>query len=509
MDTQNSEHGHNIEVSVDAAATEKAFGGSKVCGDAPCGFSDAKTSSQDAQERSASMRKLLVAVVLCIVFMSVEVAGGIKANSLAILTDAAHLLSDVAAFAISLFSLWAAGWEATPRQSYGFFRIEILGALVSIQLIWLLTGILVYEAIARLRHDAAIITIMREKPDTMSGIISMMNTSMSLCLRVYQKGAYLHVLGDSIQSIGTTIKMLRNILEVLMESTPREIDATRLERGLCEMEEVVAIHELHIWAITVGKVLLACHVKIRPEADADMVLDKVVGYIRREYNISHAFLLSSKMASETTENGAQSSRQRRAPRLNERILSSLSRRSMAAHPWHDLEIGPDAPEIINVVIEIPKGSKVKYELDKKTGLIKVDRILYSSVVYPHNYGFIPRTLCEDNDPMDVLVLMQEPVVPGCFLRARAIGLMPMIDQGEKDDKIIAVCADDPEVRHYTDISQLPPHRLQEIRRFFEDYKKNENKEVEVDEFLPSTTAVDAIQYSMNLYAEYILHSLRK
>ncbi|KAH9614182.1 hypothetical protein KSS87_017891 [Heliosperma pusillum] len=159
---------------------------------------------------------------------------------------------------------------------------------------------------------------------------------------------------------------------------------------------------------------------------------------------------------------------RSVPRLNQRILSSMSRRSVAAHPWHDLEIGPKAPEIVNCVVEIPKGSKVKYELDKKTGLIKVDRILYSSVVYPHNYGFIPRTLCEDNDPMDVLVLMQEPVIPGCFLRARAIGLMPMIDQGEKDDKIIAVCADDPEVMHYTDINQLPPHRLTEIKRFFED-----------------------------------------
>lgn len=161
------------------------------------------------------------------------------------------------------------------------------------------------------------------------------------------------------------------------------------------------------------------------------------------------------------------------------------------------------------VVEITKGSKVKYELDKKTGLIKVDRILYSSVVYPHNYGFIPRTLCEDNDPMDVLVLMQEPVLPGCFLRAKAIGLMPMIDQGEKDDKIIAVCADDPEYKHYTDIKELPPHRLSEIRRFFEDYKKNENKEVAVNEFLPSGVALEAIQYSMDLYAEYILHTLRR
>lgn len=195
--------------------------------------------------------------------------------------------------------------------------------------------------------------------------------------------------------------------------------------------------------------------------------------------------------------------------LNERILSSMSRRSVAAHPWHDLEIGPGAPSVFNCVVEIGKGSKVKYELDKASGLIKVDRILYSSVVYPHNYGFIPRTLCEDSDPMDVLVLMQEPVLPSTFLRARAIGLMPMIDQGEKDDKIIAVCADDPEFRHYKDIKELPPHRLAEIRRFFEDYKKNENKSVAVEDFLPAEAAVDAIQYSMDLYASYIVESLRQ
>ncbi|KAK1577435.1 hypothetical protein Q3G72_021732 [Acer saccharum] len=116
--------------------------------------------------------------------------------------------------------------------------------------------------------------------------------------------------------------------------------------------------------------------------------------------------------------------------------------------------------------------------------VQVDRVLYSSVVYPHNYGFIPLTLCEDNDPVDVLIIMQEPVLPGCFLRAKAIGLMPMIDQGEKDDKIIAVCADDPEYRHYNDIKDLPPHRLAEIRRFFEDYKKNENKELLLTTFCP-------------------------
>ncbi|PPD90954.1 hypothetical protein GOBAR_DD12104 [Gossypium barbadense] len=196
---------------------------------------------------------------------------------------------------------------------------------------------------------------------------------------------------------------------------------------------------------------------------------------------------------------------RQAPKLNERILSSLSRRSVAAHPWHDLEIGPDAPNVFNC----QKVVKVKYELDKKTGMIKVDRVLYSSVVYPHNYGFIPRTLCEDNDPLDCLVIMQEPVVPGCFVRARALGLMPMIDQGEKDDKIIAVCADDPEYKHYTDIKELPPHRLTEIKRFFEDYKKNENKEVAVNDILPSSTAFEAIQHSMDLYGEYLLQTLSK
>ncbi|KMZ57832.1 Inorganic diphosphatase [Zostera marina] len=205
----------------------------------------------------------------------------------------------------------------------------------------------------------------------------------------------------------------------------------------------------------------------------------------------------------------EETKKRPTPKLNERILSSMSKRSVAAHPWHDLDVGSDAPSTFNCVIEISKGSKVKYELDKKTGLIKVDRILYSSVVYPHNYGFIPRTLCEDNDPMDVLVLMQENVVPGAFVRARPVGLMPMIDQGEKDDKIIAVCADDPEYKHITDIKQLAPNRLHEIRRFFEDYKKNENKEVAVNDFLSVSAAIEAIQYSMDLYGQYTLECLSR
>nr|AAK91871.2 putative vacuolar metal-ion transport protein MTP1t2 [Noccaea goesingensis] len=348
---------HIIEVNGGRSDEERRAVASKVCGEAPCGFSDAKNASGDAQERNASMRKLCIAVVLCLVFMSVEVVGGVKANSLAIMTDAAHLLSDVAAFAISLFSLWAAGWEATPRHTYGFFRIEILGALVSIQLIWLLTGILVYEAIIRLLTETSevngflmfavatfgllvniIMAVMlghdhdnghghshgEDKHDEAHGDVTEQLLEKPKQQKEKKKrninaqGAYLHVLGDSIQSVGvmiggaaiwynpkwkiidlictlvfsvivlgTTINMIRSILEVLMESTPREIDATKLEKGLLEMEEVVAVHELHIWASTVGKVLLACHVNARPDADADMVLNKVVDYIRREYNISH------------------------------------------------------------------------------------------------------------------------------------------------------------------------------------------------------------------------------
>ncbi|KAL6761650.1 inorganic pyrophosphatase [Haematococcus lacustris] len=184
-------------------------------------------------------------------------------------------------------------------------------------------------------------------------------------------------------------------------------------------------------------------------------------------------------------------------------------RGTASHPWHDLNPGNEAPELCNVVIEIPRGSKVKYELDKDTGLCFVDRILYSSVVYPHNYGFIPKTLCEDGDAIDVLVLMQEAVVPLCFLRARPIGVMQMLDQGERDDKVIAVHADDPEFKGFSDISQLPPHRLAEIKRFFEDYKKNEHKEVIVDEFLGADEAKRAIRDSLLMYQDhYVPKKLR-
>jgi inorganic pyrophosphatase len=172
-----------------------------------------------------------------------------------------------------------------------------------------------------------------------------------------------------------------------------------------------------------------------------------------------------------------------------------------AHPWHDVPIGDKAPREFQAVVEIPKGSKVKYELDKGTGLVRVDRVLYSSVVYPANYGFIPQSLGDDNDPLDVLVLMQEPVDPLSIVRVRPIGMMTMIDQGQNDEKIICVHLDDPEYRSFVHIEQLPPHRLAELRRFFEDYKALEHKTVLVQDFFGPVEAVDAVRHAMELYGQ--------
>jgi inorganic pyrophosphatase len=174
------------------------------------------------------------------------------------------------------------------------------------------------------------------------------------------------------------------------------------------------------------------------------------------------------------------------------------------HPWHDVEVGEHAPEVISVIIEVPKGSKNKYELDKKSGLLRIDRVLYSSVHYPANYGFIPQSYCEDHDPLDILVLGQLEVVPLTIMSARPIGVMKMIDQGEADDKIIAVHANDPEYAAYRSINELPPHRLMEIQRFFEDYKTLENKAVIVEKFLDREEALKVIEealasYRTNLY----------
>jgi inorganic pyrophosphatase len=182
---------------------------------------------------------------------------------------------------------------------------------------------------------------------------------------------------------------------------------------------------------------------------------------------------------------------------------------MLHHPWHMLDIGRHAPNSFNAVIEIPKGSKVKYEIDKATGLLKVDRILSSSVVYPWNYGFIPQTYCEDGDATDVIVFMQETVVPLSFLRVRPIGVMNMIDQGEKDDKIIAVHLDDPSYKDYKHIDEFSPHIMKELKLFFEDYKKLENKAVSVEGFKGPEEAIKIVAESMKMYKEYIKDQVSK
>jgi inorganic pyrophosphatase len=174
---------------------------------------------------------------------------------------------------------------------------------------------------------------------------------------------------------------------------------------------------------------------------------------------------------------------------------------MGVHPWHDVPLPDDLAEWFPVYIEIPKGSRVKYELDKRTGLLRVDRILYSAVHYPANYGFVPRTYCPDEDPIDVLVLCQEAVGPQAVLRARAIGVMRMRDEKGEDDKLIAVHVDDPEFRDYQDVSQLPQHRVLELQRFFLDYKTLEHKEVVVEDLLGPAEARKILRGAVALYAE--------
>jgi inorganic pyrophosphatase len=170
------------------------------------------------------------------------------------------------------------------------------------------------------------------------------------------------------------------------------------------------------------------------------------------------------------------------------------------HAWHDITPGERLPDVFTAVIEIPTGSSIKYELDKATGLLKLDRILYSAVYYPANYGFIPQTLAEDDDPLDVLVLCQESVAPLTLVSARAIGLMTMIDSGKKDHKILAVAVDDPEYNGFREASELPAHRLATLRRFFQDYKTLEGKSVEVDDFQAAATARPIIEDALERYS---------
>ncbi|KAM1753697.1 hypothetical protein ACFX12_006253 [Malus domestica] len=259
-----------------------------------CVFSKNEHCSLDSKQRSKSATKLSGLVVASLLFMVVEIIGGVKANSLAVLTDAAHLLTDVIGFSIALFTVMASGWEATSYQSFGYHRLEVLSALFSVQLIWLVSGILIYEAVNRILHN-------KEKEEE-SAILEEDKTSLvsnsvekTKLLNINIQGAYLHVIADMIQSVGvmiaggiiwarpdwlvvdlictlifsvfavsTTISMLKNIYGVLMERTPSEIDITGLEKGIKCIKGVQDIHDLHVWALTVGKTVLSCHVTAEP-----------------------------------------------------------------------------------------------------------------------------------------------------------------------------------------------------------------------------------------------------
>jgi inorganic pyrophosphatase len=185
---------------------------------------------------------------------------------------------------------------------------------------------------------------------------------------------------------------------------------------------------------------------------------------------------------------------------------------ICSHPWHCIDAGNEAPVIVKAVIEIPRWSKGKYELDKPSGLLRLDRVLFSSVHYPANYGFIPQTYSDDHDPLDILVICSIDVYPMCIVESKVIGAMEMVDENEKDDKIIAVAKNDMSVNYINDLSELPPHTLVELKRFFEDYKMLEHKNVIVEQFMNREKAYQIIVESMKLYddnRESLIKTVRK
>ena len=169
--------------------------------------------------------------------------------------------------------------------------------------------------------------------------------------------------------------------------------------------------------------------------------------------------------------------------------------------WHDIESSRIKPEDFIAVVEISKGSKQKYEMDKKTGLLRLDRILYTSTHYPANYGFIPRTFGDDGDPLDVLLICAEPLEPMSLVRAYPIGVITMIDNGHNDEKIIAIPFDDPNYNQYKNIDELPIHLFEEMRHFFTVYKSLEHKDTAVDEVSPKENAVKIIAEAIDSYIE--------
>ncbi|HEY8164306.1 MAG TPA: inorganic diphosphatase [Gemmatimonadaceae bacterium] len=174
------------------------------------------------------------------------------------------------------------------------------------------------------------------------------------------------------------------------------------------------------------------------------------------------------------------------------------------NPWHDLPVGEQPPERVTAVIEIPRGSRNKYELDKKSGQFRLDRVLFSAVHYPGDYGLIPRTLHEDGDPLDILVSINEPTFPGCQIDCRPLGVLKLLDRGEPDDKIIAVPFHDPFYSDFFDIADLPQHYLKEVEHFFHIYKDLEGRRVETVGWEKSEVALTVINDSIVRYQEKYL-----
>lgn len=181
------------------------------------------------------------------------------------------------------------------------------------------------------------------------------------------------------------------------------------------------------------------------------------------------------------------------------LFSSLIGLAQDKHPWHQVSPGKDTPESVTAVIEIPKGTRGKYEVDKTTGLIKLDRVIQTSMVYPANYGFIPQSYCGDKDPLDILVICSVDLEPLSLVDAKVIGVMSMTDSGDQDDKIIAVAKNDMEYNHINDISELPPQTMKEIVHFFQEYKGLEEKKVIINKISGRAIAQNVILESLELY----------
>ena len=172
---------------------------------------------------------------------------------------------------------------------------------------------------------------------------------------------------------------------------------------------------------------------------------------------------------------------------------------MIKHPWHQVSAGENAPKSVNTIIEITKGSKTKYELDKESGLLRLDRVLLTHLTYPVHYGFIPQTYCPDNDPLDVIVICSEQVIPSSIVEATVIGALHMIDGGQQDDKIIAVATHDHTVNTITSLEELPTDLLETIKQFFQNYKILEQKNVVIEKFFNKAEAQQLVLDAIELY----------